>query len=193
MKTVDDFINKVFEDDVKEADNTDPLTLVNLIIRKDARHQGYNWGSPINQVTPEQILQTPMPMQGPGSFVTEAIKEVNDELKKKVSTTGAVQEDSQTPEAQVQTTTGEMIQVEFNKHDPNAHSSLPQVNNCPAFFMKDQQSSPICRVTNRVCIYMNSDYKNCGIYNTASTGDPGTWELPPGKENTYAYLMGLKF
>jgi hypothetical protein len=58
--------------------------------------------------------------------------------------------------------------------------------------MKDMNSAPICRVTNRVCIYMNSDYKNCGVYNTASTSDTNIWELPPGKEGTYAYLMGIK-
>jgi hypothetical protein len=82
MSEISDSINKVL-DELEEdagADGTDPLTLVNLIIRKDARHTGYNWGSPVNQVTPEQILQTPMPMQGPGSFVTEAIEEVKQEL-----------------------------------------------------------------------------------------------------------------
>ena len=82
MSEVSDSINKLL-DAVEEdsgADGTDPLTLVNLIIRKDARHTGYNWGSPVNQVTPQQILHTPMPMQGPGTFVTEAIKEVSQEL-----------------------------------------------------------------------------------------------------------------
>src|ERR1035437_370221 len=93
---------------------------------------------------------------------------------------------------QVQTTTGETITVEFNKVDSRICSSASQINNCPAFFLKDQQSAPICRVTNRVCIYMNSDYKNCGVYNTASTSDPNIFELPFGKEATYSYLMGIK-
>jgi hypothetical protein len=79
MSEFSDALNKLLDED-SGADGTDPLTLVNLIIRKDARHMGYNWGSPVNQVTPEQILHTPMPMQGPGTFVTEAIKEVQQEL-----------------------------------------------------------------------------------------------------------------
>ena len=80
MSEVNDFIDKIVEGDVKEADNTDPLTLINLIIHKDARHMGYNWGSPVNTKTPAEILHTPMPMQGPGTFVTEAMKETQKEL-----------------------------------------------------------------------------------------------------------------
>ena len=200
MKTVQDFVDSLME---LEEDSSDILSLFNLIVRKDARNQGYDFVPPYKTTSMKQILQTPMPMQGPGTFVTEALEEValeEAQSKKKVDRgqdAQAPQNGSQAnpdvsqqgnpPNAQVQTTTGEIIDVEFNKNDPNAHSSLPEVNNCPAFFMKDMQSAPICRVTNRVCIYMNSDYKNCGVYNTASTGDPNTFELPPGKEGTYAY------
>jgi hypothetical protein len=81
MSEVTEFIDKVLDDaGVKESDQTDPLTLVNLIIHKDARNQGYDWGSPVNKKTPAEILHTPMPMQGPGTFVTEAMKETQKEL-----------------------------------------------------------------------------------------------------------------
>ena len=197
MRSVKDFVDSIF--DMKESDQTDPLTLFNLIVRHDARHMGYNWGTPWKQVTPAEILQTPMPMQGPGGYVTEAKKKAEEGQQRDAQTPqNGGQENSAVPQQnmqqgqQVQTTTGEVIDVEFNKVNPAAFSSLPQVNNCPAFFMKDMQSAPICRVTNRVCIYMNSDYKNCGVYNTASSSDPNIWELPPGKEGTYAYIMGLK-
>lgn len=196
MKTIDEFIDEIFK--LSEGDGADPLTLINLILNKDLRHMGYNWGQPFNQTNPQQVLNLAGKVPPP-VYIKEA-KGKNEKTEKdggEGQSAVPQQEQPQSGQAQqpmqVQTTTGEIIDVEQNKVNPQVISSLPAFNNCPAFFMKDMQSAPICRVTNRVCIYLNTDYKQCGIYNTASTSDPNTFELPLGKENTYAYLMGLKF
>lgn len=184
MKSLDDFLNSIF--DLAEDDGTDALTLMNLIQRRDIRHGGFNWGSPIRQIEPKQVLDI-AGKQFPVTFVQEAQEQPQQQ--------GPVNVLGQPipPDGKIQTTTGQIIDLEHNKKDPNIISSFPEANNCPAFFMKDPTSAPICRVTNRVCIYLNNDYKTCGIYSLASAGDPFTWELPLGREQQYSYITGLKF
>lgn len=195
MRTINDFIDSIFDLKLKEDDGTDCLTLTNLILHRDIRHGGFNWGRPFAQKTPQQALHV-AGEQAPTTFIHEA--------KQKSEGSKKAPEDNQQgpvdvlgqpmpPDGKIQTDSGEVLDLETNKMNPNIMSSLPQMNNCPAFFMKDMQSAPTCRVTNRVCIYLNPEYKNCGVYNLASTSDPSLWELPLGKEQSYSYIMGQKF
>lgn len=186
MKSLDDFLNQIF--DLAEDDGTDALTLTNLILNKDMRHLGFNWGNPIKQVEPKQVLNV-AGKQLPTTFMHEAEQQPQQQQEVPTNVLGM----PIPADGKIQTTTGQIIDLERNKKDPNIISSFPEVNNCPAFYMKDPTSAPICRVTNRVCIYMNNDYKSCGIYNLASAGDPSSWELPYGREQQYSYITGLKF
>lgn len=191
MRNIKDFVDKIFELDLQEDSDLDPLTLVNLILHRDARHSGYNWGRPFAQTTPQKVLHV-SGEQPPTTFMHEAKEEQSEQAGAAGGQNNVV---NQPPpkDGKIQTLTGEVIEFEANKKDPNVFSSFPQVNNCPAYFMKDMQSAPICRITGRVCIYMNPEYKNCPLYNQyASSSDPTLWEISPGKEQTYSYITGQR-
>ena len=192
MKTIKDFVDNIFELDIKEDSDIDPLTLMNIIQHRDMRHSGYNWGKPFAQTTPQKVLHV-SGEQPPTTFVQEAAEQEKQPAEKTAGEHEKAINQPPPKDGKVQTLAGEVIEFEANKKDPNVFSSFPQINNCPAYFMKDIQSAPNCRVTGRVCIYMNPEYKNCPLYNQyASSSDPTLWEISPGKEQTYSYIMGQK-
>jgi hypothetical protein len=83
------------------------------------------------------------------------------------------------------------LELERNNKDPQIVSSNPEFNMCPAF--TGGKESGICRVSGRPCIYSNADYKNCGLYELAKSGDPNlTFQIPFGRENSLEYQKGIK-
>lgn len=81
---------------------------------------------------------------------------------------------------------GEPVEIEANAKDPNIVSTSPDYNVCPAFMMG------VCRVDSKPCLFSSLDYKTCGKYYLASTGDPELFDISPGREQSPEYQFGVK-
>jgi hypothetical protein len=182
-----------------EDDGTDPLTLFNLITAHDARKVGFNWThqTGLRPKTAEDIFsETPAEVDKVGGFVldpptpslTEAAKKkktVSNKTKlskKKPAEPALAPEEAQSPG----NTEQPQGPVEANHLNPAIVSSDPQFNPCPAYLQN------VCRVDGRPCPYSAMDYKECGKYYLASSGDPELFEITPGREASPEYQLGLK-
>lgn len=187
-----------------EDDGTDPLTLFNLITAHDARKTGFNWvhnqeGRP---KTAEDIFsETPAEVDKVGGFVkdpppfidslAEAKKKAPKKIKKTAKNKAAKKEPAEqaTAPAEAQSpgnTTQPQAPIEANHLNPAIVSSDPQFNPCPAYLQN------VCRVDGRPCPYSAMDYKECGKYYLASSGDPELMEITPGREASPEYKLGLR-
>lgn len=156
------------KDPLPEGEAVDPLTLTQLILNHDAKNVGYNWvhqkkGRPDSA---EEIFAEP-PKE---AFVTVGEYETDPPAPKKEGVTEAVSDGG----------------VETNNLNPAVMSSDPKFNPCPAFL------EDICRVDGRPCPYSAVDFKQCGKYYLASSGDPELFEISPGRENSQEYQQGIK-
>jgi hypothetical protein len=159
---------------IKEDDGTDPLTLMNLILAKDAKNMGYDWDSKAdNNKSEEDVFTDALARQGVQDY------ERDEEPIMVTQATEDVQQDQQAQQQQ-------QVPMEQNNKDPNVMSTDPMFNPCPAFLQG------ICRVDGRPCAYSAMDYKECGKYFLASSGDPQLFEVPPGREQSQEYIQGIK-
>ena len=149
-----------------EEDGTDPLTLHNLINAHDMRKEGFNWIKPQQGgqgKSVEQIYVDGIVDAGrEGDFLTEPPKKEH-----------------------VQEASSELGQ-EANNNNPEIRSTDPEFNPCPTFLQG------ICRIDGRPCAYSIVDYKECGKYYLALSGNPDLFELPLGRENSQEYQQGIK-
>ena len=170
------------EKKLPESDGTDPLTLVNLILNKDARDQGWDWvhsrrgGAAKSQ---EDLLATEPPKE---AFITVGEYEL-DPPDVKVKT--EAMEQPQSAAAPSMTNTNPPG-IESNNLNTEVVSSDPKFNVCPAYL------ESLCRIDGRPCPYSNLDYKECGKYYLAGSGDPSLFEIPPGRETSQEYMVGIK-
>lgn len=170
---------------IKEDDGTDPLSLFNMIMNKDMEGYGSNWISRDLQpkrrrkTNPKQVLADAPINIDKTEFTLDPDMEVfdNEEDKKKKKKKKKVEEADQT---------GEPIEIETNAKDPNVVSSSPDYNVCPAFMMG------VCRIDSKPCLFSSLDYKTCGKYYLASTGDPELFDISPGREQSPEYQFGVK-
>lgn len=174
-----------------EDDGTDPLTLFNLITAHDARKTGFNWvhnqeGRP---KTAEDIFsETPAEVDKVGGFVKDpppfidSLAEAKKVTKKKPAESAPAPGESQSPGNAEQP----QAPIEANHLNPAIVSSDPQFNLCPAYLQN------VCRVDGRPCPYSSMDFKECGKYYLASSGDDQLFEIPLGRESSVEYQLGLK-
>lgn len=152
--------------EVAEGDATDPLTLTNLILNKDAKKVGFDW-----------VSQQENRPKSAGEIFAEAPTKVDKE--------GEFEQDKPVRVKKL----GEAeapLNVETNNNDKTVMSSDPKFNMCPAYL------GGICRVTGNPCAYSNLDYKECGITFLAISGDPMLFQIPPGREDSEEYAQGIK-
>jgi len=171
-----------------EDDGTDPLTLFNLITAHDARKTGFNWVHQQNTrpKTAEDIFsETPAEVDKVGGFVKDPppfIDSLAEASKKKPTEKAPAPAEAQSPGNATQP----QAPIEANHLNPAIVSSDPQFNPCPAYLQN------VCRVDGRPCPYSAMDYKECGKYYLASSGDPELFEITPGREASPEYQLGLK-
>lgn len=165
---------------VPESDQTDPLTLTNLILNKDARKQGYDWVhyGPGRSKSQEDLLQNEPPKE---AFVTVGEYEIDPPVVQ-VKTEAMEQPAS----AASSMTNTQPLGIEANNLDQSVVSTDPKFNVCPAYLQS------MCRIDGRPCPYSNIDYKECGKYYLAGSGDPQLFEIPPGREQSQEYAQGVK-
>ena len=166
------------EKKIPESDQTDPLTLTNLILNKDAKKQGYDWVhyGPGRAKSQEDLLQNEPPKE---AFVTVGEYELSPPT---VQTEAMTQPNSA---ASAMTNTAPPG-IETNNLDQTIMSSDPKFNVCPAYLQS------MCRIDGRPCPYSNLDYKECGKYYLAGSGDPSLFEISPGRESSQEYEKGIK-
>ena len=114
-----------------------------------------------------------------GEFIRETLSEAKKEDKKsekKKEPKKEEEKESPAPKAP----------VEANQRDPNMVSTDPEFNPCPAYLMG------ICRVDGHPCQFSILDYRDCGKYFLASSGDPDLMEIPVGREQDPSYAQGRK-
>jgi hypothetical protein len=197
-----------------EGDGTDPLTLTNLILAHDARTWGYNWvhQQAKRSKTAEEIFdEAPAEVDKVGGFVLDPpasspvkIEEAKKKMKKNISKKSRLKKTAPAPPADspphALSAAADMggtpfspvtpahpgEPVEANHLNPAIVSSDPQFNPCPAYL------NNVCRVDGRPCPYSAIDYKECGKYYLASSGDPELFEIMPGRETSPEYQLGLK-
>lgn len=165
---------------IAEDISVDPNTLTNLILNKNMVKTGFNWVEQVkNNIDVEDIYKlAPILAFSCGDFIRETLYEVKKSDKKEK------EEERKAPEeAKKEAVTP---QPEANQRDPNMFSSDPNFNACPAYLMG------ICRVDGSPCPFSNLDYRECGKYFLASSGDPNLMEIPVGREQDPSYAMGRK-
>ena len=142
-------------------EDIDPLSLTNLILRRDYRVGGSglgwarNWIRDERYVSPNGIMQDAAATFGK---TDDIILEAKKNLQK--------------------------APVETNQINPEIFSTDPAINVCSAYI------NSCCRVNGRPCLFTNQDYKECGIYNIAQSTDPELFEIGPGVEQSFAYQRG---
>lgn len=151
-----------------EEEDTDVVTLFNLIGTKDARNKGFSWVSLAQGGKPKTMKnvfeETPKHENIDGDYDLDKI------LEEKV-------------EKSQQNTPPPIV----NSRDPNMFSSFPEYNPCPGFL------DFVCRVDGKPCIYTINDYKSCGKFSLASGSvDPNLMQIPVGRENDMAYVMNYR-
>lgn len=165
----DAWFQKIIEDI-----SVDPNTLTSMIINK--RIKGYVWPEQVRNNTPQIDVYklNPKIAFDFGRFFIESIEEAKKEKKasKKETTKEEPKQEQQIPPP------------ETNQRDPNMMSTDPNFNPCPAYLMG------VCRVDGRPCPFSILDYKECGKYFLASTGDPNLMDVPVGREQDPAYAQG---
>jgi hypothetical protein len=166
---------------VPESDQTDPLTLTNLILNKDAKDHGFDWvrqrpGGPAKNQ--EDLLQNEPPEK---AFITVGEYEVDPPVVQ--TKTEAMEQPNSAANSMTNTTAPG---IEANNLDPTIVSTDPKFNVCPAYLQS------MCRIDGRPCPYSNLDYKECGKYYLAGSGDPQLFEIPPGRETSVEYEKGIK-
>lgn len=149
-----------------EDDGTDALTLHNLINAHDMRKEGFNW------------IKVPQGGQG------KSVEQIFDDGVKDAGREGDFLTDPPKKE-NVQEASSNLGQ-ETNNTNPAISSSDPEFNPCPAFL------EGICRIDGRPCAYSVVDYRECGKFYLATSGNPDLFELPLGRENTQEYQQGIK-
>ena len=192
-----------------DEEDIDPLTLVNLILGKDARKEGFNWTSFVrgHKYPQEIFFKDAKANQELGAFITEAVKKKKKQMKKKSKRMlqskrkplkrkkQAAKPASAQPQApgeqersapEQEQTPQQAPPLETNGRDPNVVSSDPAFNPCPAYMQG------VCRVDGRPCVYSIVDYRECGKYSLATTGDSQLFEIPPGREGAPEYIQGIK-
>jgi hypothetical protein len=164
---------------VPESDQTDPLTLTNLILNKDARKSGYDWVhyGPGRSKSQEDLLQNEPPKE---AFITVGEYEIDPPVV--TVTTEAMEE----PNSAASAITKSDPNIITNNLDVTVVSSDPKFNECPAYVQS------ICRVDGRPCPFSNIDCRECGKFYLATSGDPALFELPPGREQSQEYAQGIK-
>lgn len=167
-----------------EDDGTDPLSLSNLILNKDMRKTGFNWThyGPSRPKSAEETLVTePIANASvtPGVFVQEAVAEAM------VAPASAATSPTSTQQAGAGNATP-AAGLEANNLNPAIMSSDPKFNPCPAYLQS------MCRIDGRPCPYSAIDYKECGKYYLAGSGDPELFEISPGREQSPEYQQGIK-
>lgn len=154
-----------------DEEAVDPLTLSNLILNKDMEGFGMNWIAVSQQplerfkTTPQQLTADYIPNMEKTEYTLDPSMEVMKTIK---------EEEAPQPS------------FEANTKNPNVMSSNPDFNPCPAFMLG------ICRVDSKPCLYSAMDYKSCGKYYLASTGDPELFDVNPGREQSLEYQSGIK-
>lgn len=150
-----------------EDDGLDPLTMANLINAHDMRKEGFNW--------------IKSPQGGQGKSVQQIFKDGIIDAGRE----GDFLTDPPKKEVQVQEASSNLDQ-EANNTNPEIRSTDPAFNPCPTFL------EGICRIDGRPCAYSIVDYKECGKYYLAQSGNPDLYELPLGRENSQEYQQGIK-
>lgn len=150
---------------IKEDDGLDPLTLANLINAHDMRKVGFNW------------VKRPQGGQG------KSVNQIFDDGIEDAGREGEYTKESS--ENVVQEASADLGQ-ETNNNNPEIRSTDPEFNPCPAFL------EGICRVDGRPCAYSVVDYKECGKFYLATSGNPDLFEIPLGRENSQEYQQGIK-
>jgi len=155
---------------IKENDGVDPLTLSNMILNKDMEGYGMNWINASQQPTERRKTN---PIQLTADYVPN-IPKTDYTLDPSMEVMKTLKEDAvQQP-------------VEANTKNPNVMSTNPDYNPCPAFLLG------ICRVDSKPCLFSALDYKTCGKYYLASTGDPEMFDVNPGREQAPEYQFGIR-
>lgn len=171
---------------IPESDGTDPLSLVNLILNKDARKSGYDWThyGPGRAKSQEETLAIEPPQE---AFVTPGVYE-KDAPPAPVAEAMVAPGTAATPPVSAQSSISGMapVGIEANNLNPAIVSSDPKFNPCPAYLQS------MCRVDGRPCPYSAIDYKECGKYFLAVSGDPELFEISPGREQSQEYQTGTK-
>ena len=167
-----------------ETDATDPLTLTNLILNKDAKKQGFDWVhyGPGHAKSQEDTLQNEPPKE---AFVTVGEYELDPPVVQVTTETTEAMEQPQSAAGPADMN-GTPLRIEANNLNPSIVSSDPKFNVCPAYLQS------MCRIDGRPCPYSNMDYKECGKYYLAGSGDPELFEISPGREQSQEYQMGIK-
>ena len=185
-------LDKLIKNQLKEHDPVDPYTLTNLILNHNMKTTGYDWTTQAGKkIDVETIFaNAPKEVDRMGGFkldeATKIRKKSKSKPRKKTTQKAmAQQEPAQTDPQQEQPQTSQP-EIEVNANDPNIQSSNPEFNLCPAYL------NGICRVNGKPCVYSNLDYKDCGIYTLAKSGIPALFEISPGKENDMSYIYGIK-
>jgi hypothetical protein len=173
------------EKPLPEDDGTDPLSLSNLILNKDMRKTGFNWThyGPSRPKSAEETLVTePIANASvtPGVFVQEEVAEAM--VAPQSAATAPVASQSAANTGGAAPTMG----IEANNLNPAIVSSDPKFNPCPAYLQS------MCRIDGRPCPYSVIDYKECGKYYLAGSGDPELFEISPGREQSPEYQQGIK-
>jgi hypothetical protein len=169
-----------------EAD-VDPLTLVNLILNHDARKQGLDWVhyGPGRSKSQEEVFTIEPPKI---AFVTPGVF-IKDDPVPVAEAMAAPSSAATSPTSSQQAGAGNAtpsIGVEANNLNPTIKSSDPKFNPCPAYLQS------MCRIDGRPCPYSAIDYKECGKYYLAGSGDPELFEISPGREQSQEYQIGIK-
>jgi hypothetical protein len=160
------WINKI----LNEGDNTDPISLTNIILDKSMIDTGFNWSAGSKQDVKIKDVFSAAPALSfmVGDFIREQLEEAEQKAKE------------QTPP------------VESNSRDPRIVSTNPEFNACPTFL------NGVCRVNGRPCTWSNFDkegnmsmnYNKCSIYPLASGGDPVLFTIELGAEANEYYALG---
>jgi hypothetical protein len=149
---------------IAEDGEADPNTMMNLIYGHDYGTMGYNW-TELN----------------PTSKRKKEVKQIYDTAPAIFGKTGAVIAEAKAKEEQPK----QQIVPEQNQMDPRLMSDQPEIINCAAFLQGH------CRISGRVCTYSNADLKECNLRQYVQS-DPSLWEIPFGREQDPAYMMGLR-
>ena len=171
-----------------EDDGTDPLTLTNLILAHDARQEGFNWISAANGGQRKSFHVIGMEGRQQASLVGDYNKNPSQGAHQQPVLEAGQEQQTQPQQGQDpgQNQQQQQQPVEANSQNPQIFSSEPQFNPCPAFLMG------ACRVDGRPCPYSYMDYKECGKFYLASSGDPELFEISPGREQSLEYQLGIK-
>lgn len=169
-----------------EAD-ADPLTLFNLILNHDAKKHGLDWVhyGPERAKSQEEVFATEPPQFAfvtPGVFVKDPPEQVAEAM---VAPTSAATSPTSTQQAGAGNATPS-TGIEANNLDPTVVSTDPKFNPCPAYLQS------MCRIDGRPCPYSALDFRECGKYYLAGSGDPQLFEIPPGREASQEYQQGIK-